>query len=158
MLEAGRSFDLARELRRDLLLGAVFALALAFVLLFRKLGVRNRAGALATLMVGGAVAMPSPAYADSPILPGNEGDVGVYTDAITCEPGTLNAQNYNFVEGPKGTLTLTKPQGSLGRLETIVAWLARWQGRDTPRLDKVKVIVYTGRPGMVIGKGGRGML
>jgi hypothetical protein len=34
-------------------------------------------------MVGGAVAMPSPAYADSPILPGNEGDVGVYTDGQT---------------------------------------------------------------------------
>ena len=33
--------------------------------------------------------------------------------------------------------TLTKPQGSLGRLETIAAWLARWQGRDMPRLDRV---------------------
>ena len=32
--------------------------------------------------------------------------------------------------------TLTKPQGSLGRLETIAAWLARWQGRDMPRLDQ----------------------
>ena len=38
--------------------------------------------ALATLMVGGAAAIPSPAYADSPILPGNEGDVGVYTDGL----------------------------------------------------------------------------
>ena len=28
--------------------------------------------------------------------------------------------------------TLTKPQGSLGRLEAIAAWLARWQGRDMP--------------------------
>ncbi|EHK56569.1 nicotinate-nucleotide--dimethylbenzimidazole phosphoribosyltransferase [Allomesorhizobium alhagi] len=44
--------------------------------------------------------------------------------------------------------TLTKPQGSLGRLETIVAWLARWQGRDTPRLDKVKVIVFAGSHGV----------
>ena len=44
--------------------------------------------------------------------------------------------------------TLTKPQGSLGRLETIVAWLARWQGRDMPRLDKVKVVVFAGSHGV----------
>jgi len=44
--------------------------------------------------------------------------------------------------------TLTKPQGSLGRLETIVAWLARWQGRDMPKLDKVKVIVFAGSHGV----------
>ena len=44
--------------------------------------------------------------------------------------------------------TLTKPQGSLGRLETLVAWLARWQGRETPRLDKVKVIVFAGSHGV----------
>jgi nicotinate-nucleotide--dimethylbenzimidazole phosphoribosyltransferase len=44
--------------------------------------------------------------------------------------------------------TLTKPQGSLGRLETIVAWLARWQGREMPRLDKVKVIVFAGSHGV----------
>ncbi|MFI6761274.1 Ig-like domain-containing protein [Micromonospora sp. NPDC050417] len=36
--------------------------------------------ALAALVVGGAVAVPSPAHAASPILPGNEGDVGVYTN------------------------------------------------------------------------------
>lgn len=44
--------------------------------------------------------------------------------------------------------TLTKPQGSLGRLETIAAWLARWQGRDMPKLDKVKVIVFAGSHGV----------
>ena len=44
--------------------------------------------------------------------------------------------------------TLTKPQGSLGRLETIAAWLARWQGRDMPRLDRVKVFVFAGNHGV----------
>lgn len=44
--------------------------------------------------------------------------------------------------------TLTKPQGSLGRLETIAAWLARWQGRDIPRLDRVKVFVFAGNHGV----------
>ncbi|ESY86042.1 nicotinate-nucleotide--dimethylbenzimidazole phosphoribosyltransferase [Mesorhizobium australicum] len=44
--------------------------------------------------------------------------------------------------------TLTKPQGSLGKLETIAAWLARWQGRDMPRLDRVKVFVFAGNHGV----------
>ncbi|WP_027145312.1 nicotinate-nucleotide--dimethylbenzimidazole phosphoribosyltransferase [Mesorhizobium sp. WSM3626] len=44
--------------------------------------------------------------------------------------------------------TLTKPQGSLGRLETITAWLARWQGRDMPKLDRVKVFVFAGNHGV----------
>ncbi|RWK59443.1 MAG: nicotinate-nucleotide--dimethylbenzimidazole phosphoribosyltransferase [Mesorhizobium sp.] len=45
-------------------------------------------------------------------------------------------------------VTLTKPQGSLGRLETIAAWLARWQGRDMPQLDRVKVFVFAGNHGI----------
>jgi nicotinate-nucleotide--dimethylbenzimidazole phosphoribosyltransferase len=43
---------------------------------------------------------------------------------------------------------LTKPQGSLGRLETIAAWLGRWQGREMPKLDKVKVFVFAGNHGV----------
>ena len=44
--------------------------------------------------------------------------------------------------------TLTKPPGSLGRLEAIAAWLARWQGRDMPKLDNVKVFVFAGNHGV----------
>ena len=44
--------------------------------------------------------------------------------------------------------TLTKPPGSLGRLEEIAAWLARWQGRVIPRLDKVEVAVFAGSHGV----------
>ena len=44
--------------------------------------------------------------------------------------------------------TLTKPQGSLGRLEAIAAWLARWQGRAMPRLDRVKIFVFAGNHGV----------
>ena len=39
---------------------------------------------------------------------------------------------------------LTKPQGSLGRLEELVTWLGRWQGRASPRLEKVEVLAYRG--------------
>lgn len=44
--------------------------------------------------------------------------------------------------------TLTKPQGSLGRLEEIAAWLARWQRRAMPKLDRVKVFVFAGNHGV----------
>ena len=44
---------------------------------------------------------------------------------------------------------LTKPPGSLGRLEDAVAWLARWQGRAMPRLDRVAVLVFAGNHGVV---------
>jgi nicotinate-nucleotide--dimethylbenzimidazole phosphoribosyltransferase len=45
--------------------------------------------------------------------------------------------------------TLTKPPGSLGRLEEVVVWLARWQGRAMPRLDRVDVLVFAGNHGVV---------
>jgi nicotinate-nucleotide--dimethylbenzimidazole phosphoribosyltransferase len=44
---------------------------------------------------------------------------------------------------------LTKPPGSLGRLEELAAWLARWQGRPMPRLDLVEVLVFAGNHGIV---------
>lgn len=44
---------------------------------------------------------------------------------------------------------LTKPAGSLGRLEALVAWLAAWQGRAMPRLDRVSVLVFAGNHGVV---------
>jgi len=44
---------------------------------------------------------------------------------------------------------LTKPLGSLGRLEELVAWLGRWQGRETPQLDDVSVLVFAGNHGVV---------
>jgi nicotinate-nucleotide--dimethylbenzimidazole phosphoribosyltransferase len=43
---------------------------------------------------------------------------------------------------------LTKPPGSLGRLERIVAWLAHWQGRSPPRLDRIEVLVFAGNHGV----------
>ena len=31
---------------------------------------------------------------------------------------------------------LTKPAGALGRLEELAEWLAAWQGRHPPRLER----------------------
>ena len=43
---------------------------------------------------------------------------------------------------------LTKPPGSLGRLEDVVVWLAQWQGRSMPRLDRVDILVFAGNHGV----------
>ena len=43
---------------------------------------------------------------------------------------------------------LTKPPGSLGRLEDLAVWLARWQGRELPRLDHVTITVFAGNHGV----------
>lgn len=43
---------------------------------------------------------------------------------------------------------LTKPQGSLGRLEDIAIWLAGWQKKPVPALDAVRVIVFAGSHGV----------
>ena len=44
---------------------------------------------------------------------------------------------------------LTKPAGSLGRLETLVEWLAAWQGASRPHLDQPLVAVFAGNHGVV---------
>jgi len=43
---------------------------------------------------------------------------------------------------------LTKPAGALGRLEELTAWLATWQGRSPPRLDRPRVCVFAGNHGV----------
>src|SRR5258708_1663510 len=44
--------------------------------------------------------------------------------------------------------TLTKPPGSLGRLEDMVGWLALWQGHHPPRLERVDILVFAGNHGV----------
>jgi nicotinate-nucleotide--dimethylbenzimidazole phosphoribosyltransferase len=43
---------------------------------------------------------------------------------------------------------LTKPPGSLGRLEEIAEWLAAWQGRAVPRVERPRVAVFAGTHGV----------
>ncbi len=44
--------------------------------------------------------------------------------------------------------TLTKPPGSLGRLEDIAEWLAAWQGRVPPMVTQPLVAVFAGNHGV----------
>ena len=43
---------------------------------------------------------------------------------------------------------LTKPQGSLGRLEGLAVFLAGWQGRAIPRLERAQALVFAGNHGV----------
>ncbi|MEO6012791.1 MAG: nicotinate-nucleotide--dimethylbenzimidazole phosphoribosyltransferase [Devosia sp.] len=43
---------------------------------------------------------------------------------------------------------LTKPPGSLGQLETMVEWLARWQGKAKPSFDNPMVAIFAGNHGV----------
>lgn len=45
--------------------------------------------------------------------------------------------------------TLTKPAGSLGRLEWLAEWLAAWQGKPQPSVDRPLVCVFAGSHGVV---------
>ncbi len=44
---------------------------------------------------------------------------------------------------------LTKPAGSLGRLEEIAEWLAAWQGAPRPHVDAPLIAVFAGNHGVV---------
>ena len=43
---------------------------------------------------------------------------------------------------------LTKPPGSLGRLEELAVFMAGWQGRDRPRIDRAQALVFAGNHGV----------
>ncbi|RKT30831.1 nicotinate-nucleotide-dimethylbenzimidazole phosphoribosyltransferase [Roseovarius halotolerans] len=43
---------------------------------------------------------------------------------------------------------LTKPPGSLGRLEEIAAWYCGWRGHERARVEKPQVIVFAGNHGV----------
>jgi nicotinate-nucleotide--dimethylbenzimidazole phosphoribosyltransferase len=43
---------------------------------------------------------------------------------------------------------LTKPPGALGRLEELMVWLARWQGKPRPTLDNPMVAIFAANHGV----------
>ena len=45
-------------------------------------------------------------------------------------------------------MSLTKPPGSLGRLEDLAVFMAGWQGAARPRLDKAQALVFAGNHGV----------
>ncbi len=43
---------------------------------------------------------------------------------------------------------LTKPPGSLGRLEDLAIFMAGWQGKERPRIGKAQAVVFAGNHGV----------
>ncbi len=43
---------------------------------------------------------------------------------------------------------LTKPPGALGRLEELAVWLASWQGKEKPDLERPQALVFAGNHGV----------
>ena len=77
------------------------------------------------------------------IIPGTLVD---FREILTKLPGPdLNAVAATGLREPQ----LTKPPGSLGKLEEIVGWLASWQGRHPPAMEEIAVRVFAGNHGIV---------
>ena len=45
--------------------------------------------------------------------------------------------------------SLTKPPGSLGRLEELAVFMAGWQGRARPSIERAQAVVFAGNHGIV---------
>ncbi|MCJ8323278.1 MAG: nicotinate-nucleotide--dimethylbenzimidazole phosphoribosyltransferase [Rhizobiales bacterium] len=66
---------------------------------------------------------------------------------IAAKADIIPSQTHiNFATERQGQLT--KPQASLGKLETIAIWLAGWQKTQTPRLNKVDTLIFAGNHGV----------
>ena len=51
-------------------------------------------------------------------------------------------------EAAQRDAVLTKPPGSLGRLEELTSWLCKWQDRHPAKLDNIQVCVFAGNHGI----------
>ncbi|MFW2392185.1 MAG: nicotinate-nucleotide--dimethylbenzimidazole phosphoribosyltransferase [Alphaproteobacteria bacterium] len=70
-------------------------------------------------------------------------------DDLRAAVSDLPAANHEVADQVAGReAQLTKPPGSLGRLEDLTAWLAAWQGQNPPRLEVVEILVFAGNHGV----------
>lgn len=74
-------------------------------------------------------------------------------DDIRALIGQMPGASTECVEIIRGRdAQLVKPARSLGRMEEIVEWLAAWQARSQPRIDRPTVVVFAANHG-VVGQG-----
>ncbi|XDZ64622.1 nicotinate-nucleotide--dimethylbenzimidazole phosphoribosyltransferase [Alphaproteobacteria bacterium LSUCC0684] len=72
-------------------------------------------------------------------------DVESYQKAIKSLPGP-DGKAEDAARLRQGQLT--KPPGSLGRLEDIAIWMAGWQGREKPHLNSPSCLIFAGNHGV----------
>lgn len=68
-----------------------------------------------------------------------------FADAL-CELPAADPQSIAAAAARQATLT--KPPGSLGRLEDIALFMAGWQRRGRPRMDHARVAIFAGNHGI----------
>lgn len=75
---------------------------------------------------------------------------------MTAESGVLGGL-LDDLPGPDGSArdevaaraaTVLRPVGAFARLDAVAAWLAGWQGTDTPRVDRPHVLVFAADHGV----------
>jgi nicotinate-nucleotide--dimethylbenzimidazole phosphoribosyltransferase len=74
---------------------------------------------------------------------------GLPFDDIRALVGKMPAADQTAIAAVRSRDSLlTKPAGSLGRLDEIAEWLAAWQGRAPPRIDRPMVAIFAGNHGV----------
>ncbi len=70
-------------------------------------------------------------------------------DALSVALGTLPAADSDAIaQATARQNTLTKPSGSLGRLEELAIFMAGWQGQARPVIDHARAVVFAGNHGI----------
>jgi nicotinate-nucleotide--dimethylbenzimidazole phosphoribosyltransferase len=100
-----------------------------------------------------AALQPPPGTVDFPQLPAQKSQMNkspvASLDEIRALLKRLPAEDTASAKlATEREAQLTKPAGSLGRLESLSAWLCAWQGRHPPRLDHPRVAVFAGNHGV----------
>lgn len=72
-------------------------------------------------------------------------DFSTIRDALAALPGP---DREAAAQAQARDAQLTKPAGSLSRLEELAAWAAAWQGRHPPRAERIQVLVFAGNHGV----------
>ena len=76
-------------------------------------------------------------------------DSAIPFDDIRALVARIPGPDFAAVEAVRARdAVLTKPAGSLGRLEEIVEWLAAWQGKAPPAVTRAVVAVFAGNHGV----------
>lgn len=65
--------------------------------------------------------------------------------------GSLSAPDEEAIAAAQARqASLTKPAGSLGRLEDIAVFLAGWQGMERPVIERARAAIFAGNHGLVV--------
>jgi len=87
-----------------------------------------------------------PSMSQSPTIQSAAPQLDEIADFLADTPGTDEAM---VAAARRRQETLTKPLGALGRLEDLAVWLAGWQGRAKPELQRPRCLIFAGNHGVV---------